>query len=225
MTTNTGTPLSLEDFKAYRDKGFMVIDTRSPQEFAEGFIPEAVNVAFETDFDDYVKTLLLSDRGVILVSHEGNPEIEALKTLGFTNVAGFLEGGMDTWLQAGEPLDMVISIGPNEFSLDYRHDEEISVYDLRPEIGFQQEHLKDTVNTTTTELLNQLSDFPNNKTYYVMCYDGILSMGVIALIKARGHHNFYHVAGGYKSVRDEDKVELIRAKGQQQKDQNGNSQN
>ncbi len=224
MTTSTSGPLSLADFKTYRDKGFMVVDTRTPQEFAEGFIPGAVNVPFETDFDDYVKTLLLSDRGVILISQDGDAEVEALKALGFTNIGGYLDGGMNSWLKANEPLDMVISIGPHEFSLDYRHDEGISVYDLRPEIGFQQEHLKDTVNTSSSELLNQLEDFPTNKTYYVMCYDGTLSMGVIALIKARGYHNFYHVAGGYKAVRDEEKVELIRAKGQQ-KDQNGSSQN
>jgi len=210
-------PMDLADFKEYRDQGFQVIDTRSPREFAEGFIPGAINLAFEADMGDFVDQLVLKDRGIILVAHDGPQEAEALKALGFTNVAGYLAGGMETWLNAGEPLDMVISISPQEFALDFKHDENIRVFDLRPEIGFQQEHLKDAMNKTPETLLSELPDLSTNQTYYVLCYDGFLSMGVIALIKQRGYHNFYHVAGGYKAAGNEEKVEIIRAKGQQQK--------
>ncbi len=222
MKEDASPPLPLETFKNYREQGFLVVDTRSPQEFSEGFIPGAVNIPYEDDFGAYVQHLVLSDRGLILVAHNGPEECQSLKDLGFSNVGGFLKEGMSAWFDAGEPLDMVISIGPHEFSLDFKHESDIKVYDLRPEVGFQQEHLKDSINKKPETLLGELEDFPTNKTFYVMCYDGYLSMGLIALIKARGYHNFYHVAGGYKAAREEEKVELIQAKGNQQK-QSGNS--
>ena len=213
MTAATAQSLSLENFKSYRDTGFLVVDTRSPQEFAEGFVPGAISIPFDNNFSDLVETLILSDRGLILVSHEGPAEAEALKALGFSNIAGYLEGGMHTWLEAGEAPDMVISIGSHEFSLDFKHDDSLTVYDLRPALGFQQEHLKNATNKSVEGLLNEISDFPTNKTYYLMCYDGALSMGVNALLKARGYHNFYHIAGGFKAVREEEKIELIAPNG------------
>lgn len=220
MTNAIANPMALDEFKEYRDKGFLVIDTRNPQEFAETFVPGAVNIPFEGNFGDNLDTLVLSDRGLILIANDGPAEINALKELGFSNVGGYLEGGMNTWLNGNEPIDMVISIDPHEFSLDFKHDDNIGIYDIRPELGFQQEHLKNAINKSPETLLSELPEFVTNKTYYILCYDGFLSMGVISLIKARGYHNFYHVAGGFQAVKEEEKVELIRAKGQE-KSQNG----
>lgn len=206
----TNLALSLKDFNEYKQKGFMVVDTRSPAEFAASLIPGAVNVPYAERFYELAEALLYKDRGTLLIAHQGQPEVEALKHAGFTNVAGFLEGGMQTWLDDGQPLDMVISIDSGEFSLDFKHDERLSVYDVRPAIAFQQEHLTESLNRTPESLLEELTDLHTNKTYYVICSDGQLSMGVLGLLKARGYHNFYHVEGGFEAIRQEEKVELTR---------------
>ncbi len=206
----TNRSLSLADFQAYKNKGFLVVDTREPQEFAEGLIPGAVNVPFTDRFTELAEQLLDKDRGLVLVGPAGDDALNALKTGGFTNVAGYLQGGMATWQDNDQPLDMVISIDPGEFALDFKHDDGLTLFDLRPSVGFQQEHLTESFNRTPEQLLAELPDLQRNKTYYVICADGQLSMGVMGLIKNRGYHNFYHVAGGFEAIRQEDKVELTR---------------
>lgn len=202
--------LSLADFKSYQDKGFLVVDTRNTEEFAECLIPGSVNIPYNSRFEELAGKLLDKDRGLILLSAEGPTAMESLKEAGFTNVAGFLEGGMQTWQNAGEPIDMVISIEPGEFALDFKHDEGLTLFDLRPEVAFQQEHLTESFNRTPEQLLEELPDLHRNKTYYLLCADGQLSMGLMGFLKNRGYHNFYHVAGGFEAVNQEEKVELTR---------------
>lgn len=202
--------LSLNEFQEYKDKGFMVVDTRSPSEFSNSLIPGAVNVPYTSRFYEIAEALLFKDRGLILVAHQGQPEVEALKSAGFTNVAGYLEGGMQAWLEAGQSLDMVISIEPGEFALDFKHDDQLTVYDLRPALAFQQEHLTESLNRTPEDLLAELQDLHTNKTYYLICSDGQLSMGMTGLLKNRGYHNFYHVEGGFEATRDQEKIELTK---------------
>lgn len=202
--------LSLEDFKAYKEKGFLVVDTRDTTDFADGLIPGSVNVPYNNRFEELANKLLDKDRGLILLTNDGVSALESLKKAGFTNVAGFLEGGMDTWQNAGEPIDMVISIEPGEFALDFKHDEGLTLFDLRPEVAYQQEHLTESFNRTPEQLLEEVADLHRNKTYYVLCADGQLSMGLMGFLKNRGYHNFYHVSGGFEAVSQEEKVELTR---------------
>lgn len=210
MSESNPLALSLVTFKTYKTKGFLVVDTRGQQLFAQGLIPGSVNVPFNTRFEELAQKLLDKDRGLILLTEEGQSALEALKSAGFTNVAGYLEGSLAVWENAGEPLDMVISIDPGEFALDFKHDEDLTLFDLRPEIGFQQEHVTESLNRTPDELLDELPDLQRNKTYYVICADGQLSMGMIGLLKKREYHNFYHVSGGFEAIRKEEKVELTR---------------
>ena len=202
--------LNLTDFKTYRDKGFLVVDTRDPQDFAAGFVPGSLNLSFDGSFEEPIFTLVMKDRAIILVAEDGPAEINALKEAGFTNIAGYLSGGFQNWLDAGEQIDMIISISPYELALDFKHDENLTLYDLRPELAFQQEHLKNSYNRTVDGLLNELPDLHTNKTYYLLCWDGRISMAVISLLKERGYHNFYHIAGGFQAAREEEKVELIK---------------
>ncbi len=202
--------LSLADFKAYKEKGFLVVDTRTTEEFAEGLIPGSVNIPYNNRFEELAGKLLDKDRGLILLSANGPSAMESLKGTGFTNVTGFLEGGMETWQNAGESLDMVISIDPGEFALDFKHDEGLTLFDLRPEVAFQQEHLTESFNRMPEQLLEEIADLHRNKTYYLLCADGQLSMGLMGFLKNRGYHNFYHVSGGFEAVSKEEKVELTR---------------
>jgi hydroxyacylglutathione hydrolase len=217
--------LSLADFQSYKEKGFLVVDTRNTEAFAEGLIPGSVNIPYNSRFEELAGKLLDKDRGIILLSAEGPSVIKSLKAAGFTNVAGFLEGGMKTWQDAGKPIDMVISIEPGEFALDFKHDEGLTLFDLRPEVAFQQAHLTESFNRTPEQLLEELPDLHGNKTYYLLCADGQLSMGLMGFLKNRGYHNFYHVSGGFEAVSQEEKVELTRPAQAKKPDRGQNSIN
>ena len=85
----------------------IILDVRTPQEFAAGHLPGAINIDVESsDFAERVAGL--DESGETLVyCHSGNRSAVAtdqMADLGFTDLAD-LQGGIEAWTAAGEPID------------------------------------------------------------------------------------------------------------------------
>lgn len=76
----------------------LILDVRTPEEFAEGHIPEAVNIPNESIGDDVSNTLKDKDQILLVYCRSGNRSKQAsskLAMMGYTNVFEF--GGINTW--------------------------------------------------------------------------------------------------------------------------------
>ncbi|BCA55377.1 Rhodanese-like sulfurtransferase [Nitrospira sp. KM1] len=89
-------------------KGFILVDVRSAEEHAEGFIP---GTDFNIDFREIKarhKELgaSLTDHIVVYCrsGHRSNIAAEALADLGYTHVYN-VSGSMNAWMEAGYPVD------------------------------------------------------------------------------------------------------------------------
>ena len=86
--------------------GLVVLDVRTPAEFTDGHLADAINIDFyEADFADSLKAL---DRDVpyVLYCRSGNRSATAaqiMRDLGFTEVYE-VDGGILAWVQAGLPI-------------------------------------------------------------------------------------------------------------------------
>ncbi len=93
---------------ANAQKGFMLIDVRSPEEHAQGFIP---GTDFNIDFRE-IKTrhreigAQLEDHIVVYCQsgHRSNIAAETLADLGYTHVYN-VNGSMNAWIEAGFPVE------------------------------------------------------------------------------------------------------------------------
>ena len=77
---------------------YLILDVRTPEEFAEGHIPEAVNIPNESIGDDISSTLKDKDQILLVYCRSGNRSKQAsskLAMMGYTNVFEF--GGINTW--------------------------------------------------------------------------------------------------------------------------------
>jgi phage shock protein E len=89
-------------------KGFVLIDVRSPEEHARGFIP---GTDFNIDYRE-IKTrhrelgAQLGDHIVVYCQsgHRSNIAAETLADLGYSHVYN-VNGSMNAWLEAGFPVD------------------------------------------------------------------------------------------------------------------------
>ncbi len=99
--------LDVEHFKAALEKNdALLIDVRTPKEFAEGHIEAAANV--DWNGGNFMQDLSGIDKTepVLLYCGSGNRSgkaMEALKKAGFTDVK-HLEGGFQEWEKQGEPV-------------------------------------------------------------------------------------------------------------------------
>src|SRR5947209_2629102 len=95
-------------FQREMQHGALVIDTRSPHQFAEGHIPGALNVFLHgSAFATRVGFIASPDDRLLLVVNDERDLHEAvtqLAVVGFNQAAGYLEGGMAAWIEAELPV-------------------------------------------------------------------------------------------------------------------------
>jgi len=90
--------------QAKHDSALLVIDVRSPEEFAQGHVPGAVNIP-----QDQVASRLAEvpkDKDVVLYCRSGRRTALAADVLsanGYTRLS-HLEGDMNAWLEKGRPI-------------------------------------------------------------------------------------------------------------------------
>ena len=80
------------------ETGYIILDVRTPQEFAQGHIPNAVNIAVETIGSEPPAELPDKNQLIMVYCRSGNRSktaSDALAKMGYTNVVEF--GGIKTW--------------------------------------------------------------------------------------------------------------------------------
>jgi rhodanese-related sulfurtransferase len=76
----------------------LILDTRSPQEFGERFIPCSINIGIDGDFAPWAGSMIPDVRqAILLVTDPGREEetITRLARVGHDNCLGFLSGGVE----------------------------------------------------------------------------------------------------------------------------------
>ena len=80
------------------ESGYIILDVRTPEEFADKHIPGAVNIPNETIAAEEIPELPYKDQLILVYCRSGNRSKQAsekLAALGYTNVAEF--GGINSW--------------------------------------------------------------------------------------------------------------------------------
>ena len=80
------------------ESGYIILDVRTPEEFADKHIPGAVNIPNETIGTAEIPELPDKDQLILVYCRSGNRSKQAsekLADMGYTNVAEF--GGINSW--------------------------------------------------------------------------------------------------------------------------------
>ena len=98
--TNSYRRISMDEAVAMmeQEQGYIILDVRTPAEFAEKHIPNAINVPNETIGTDEISELPDKDQLIMVYCRSGRRSKEAaekLVKLGYTNIVEF--GGIIDW--------------------------------------------------------------------------------------------------------------------------------
>lgn len=98
--TNTYRQISMDEAVAMmeQESGYIILDVRTPEEFAEKHIPNAINVPNETIGTEEISQLPDKDQLIMVYCRSGRRSKEAaekLVKLGYTNIVEF--GGIIDW--------------------------------------------------------------------------------------------------------------------------------
>jgi hydroxyacylglutathione hydrolase len=197
------TALSTSTFEMLANEtGAVMLDTRQPQTFAKGFIPNSINIGIDGSFAVWVGTLMPdAKQEILLITEHGREEEVAtrLARVGFDNILGHLNGGFYSWKNEGKEIDTINSITVDEFN---KRQNEGAVLDVRKDSEFKSEHILDAQNLPLDFINERLSEINKNKNYFVHCAGGYRSMIFSSILKAKGYDNFIEVQGGFSAIKD-----------------------
>ncbi len=199
-------PLSIDAFKAKVKDGAWILDTRTSTTFTNGFVPDSISIGLDGRFAEWAGVLLPFDQPLVLVTEAGKEKESAVRLarVGIDNVQGYLEGGYEGWEQAGEKIDMIIDIEPEELAMDIPHDTRLEILDVRKPGEYDNGHVKGATNVPLDTLRDPLNMAMINdeNNLYIHCAGGYRSVIAASLLKRQGYHNLRNVLGGYGKIKD-----------------------
>ena len=180
----------------------IVLDVRHESDFVKAHIPRSIFIGIQGNFAPWVGALIMDvKQPLLLVTPEGKEEetITRLARVGFDNVLGYLDGGIETWKSAGKEVDNLESISPEEFASQLTTDS--IVVDARKPGEFEAEHVVDAINLPLDSIINTIDEVPSDK-FYVHCAGGYRSVIMASILKSRGIHNLVNVEKGMSGIRN-----------------------
>lgn len=195
---------------AANETSALVLDTRDPQIFARGFVPNSINIGIDGSFAPWVGAMIPDiKQEIILVTDEGREEevITRLARVGYDYTIGYLKGGFNAWKDAGKEVDQISSISADELSEIFRK-EKVNVLDVRKKSEYLSEHVMDSENTPLDFINESMAQLDKNKTYYVHCAGGYRSMIFNSILRARGFDKLVDIKGGFKSIKESGKFTI-----------------
>ncbi len=197
--------LSIKDFKERLSDNPIILDTRHPDRFMQGFVPGAINIGLNGRFAEWAGSLLPFTQPIVLVTEVGSEKesIIRLSRVGLDNVVGYLSGGFEAWQNAGETIDLIIDVEADELAMDLPFDENLVIVDVRRETEYANEHVKEAINIPLDQLTDpgSMANLDDHHNIYIHCASGYRSVIAASMIKRQGIHNIRNVVGGIEAIK------------------------
>jgi hydroxyacylglutathione hydrolase len=196
-------PLSIRAFKAaWEEENALVIDTRPQDVFAKGFIPGTVFIGIDDNFAPWTGALVPDlKQPILFICDPGREEevITRMSRVGYDNSIGYLEGGFDAWVAAGEEVDTMEEIEAEDL-VKLHGQPDVNILDVRKTSEYDAQHVIGAQNFPLDFINKNMSEVDRNKKYYLHCAGGYRSMIAASVLRTRGFEKLVNIKGGYKAV-------------------------
>lgn len=176
-------------------KGMKVIDTRLKTEFANGFIPNSMNIQGNNSFATWMGWFLNYEEQFILIADEGKMDdlTRKLMRIGLDNMYGYIsdvnEPGIE--LKSANVIDI------SEFK-ELLHKDNVQVVDVRAATEFNAGHVDGAMHVFLGTLPNNLNKVSKDKQVIIYCQGGDRSSIAYSILSKNGFNNVKNFSGGMK---------------------------
>ena len=184
-------PLDARDAAAVVEDGALVIDLRSPEAFAAGHPSGAMNIGFGPRVGYWAGWIVPAANPLVLVASDPGQAAEAqcqLLRLGFDEVVGYVDGGIEAWRAAGGPESSIELIGARELRDRLERREQLTLVDVRTEHEWLDGHIDAAINIPVGELPQRLEALRGPNLVATVCESGYRSSLASSLLARAGVH-------------------------------------
>jgi hydroxyacylglutathione hydrolase len=178
----------------------LIVDVRSKEAFAAAHLPGAINIPFGPQLPTWAGWVLPYDRPtLIILDHPAQmPEVTThLIRVGFDDVQGYLQGGIDAWETSGYPLAALSTKSVQQLNDQLRKDRKgLTVLDVRTEKEWNAGHIEGASHIHGGLLQERFADVPRDRPVAVICGSGYRASIAASFLKREGYEDVCNVVGG-----------------------------
>jgi hydroxyacylglutathione hydrolase len=176
-----------------------VLDTRAPQDYADGHLPGSLNVGLAGRFAEHAGAVISPERCIVLLTPPGR-ELEAkirLGRIGFDNVVGVLDSVPTLF----DRLVRSSRLTAEQLRRRLEASTDMALIDVRNSSELGDGMIPGAVNVPLSLLMSRIDDFDPAGAVVVYCASGHRSMTAVSALRAAGFGDVSDLLGGYAEWR------------------------
>ncbi len=194
-------PLSPESVRQQMMRGVAVIDIRSPRAFAEGHIPGAYGIPLGAPLITWAGWVVPFGTPIILIADDPIQREEAVRQLiriGYDDLRGYLDGGMDAWEAADLPVSRTPVMPVDELHRRLQRGNAPTILDVRLDAEWRAGHLPKAIHVEAGQLPDTELPFPKDHPIAVHCGHSDRATVGISLLERQGFRELILIDGGFE---------------------------
>lgn len=183
--------------------GAVVVDVRETSQFLAGHIPDSYGIPLVTPLITWAGWVIPFGTPLVLVADTPVERLEATRQLiriGYDDLRGYLEGGVEAWQASGQPLTSTKSLSAAQLK-DWLGQKDAPVLlDVRFNREWNESHIhgaKHVEAGTLGDVARSL--LPEDRPVVVHCQRGNRSTVAVSLLEQKGFKNVYALEAGYQA--------------------------
>lgn len=192
--------LAVKDVQHRIEQGCVVLDTRSKEAFAAAHIPGSINIGRGMHFATWAGWVLPYDQDIVMVVDRAGDMHELVTEMiriGLDRVSGYLDGGIEAWEQAGQPVQTLTTISVHDLHRSLGDvPQRLSVLDVRTDEEWKAGHIAGAIHTHGGQLEEKYEMVPKDRPVAVVCGSGYRSSLAASLLQKREYEGVRNVVGG-----------------------------
>ena len=189
--------LSIDELRGQQAAGAIVIDVRPFVDFAQGHILGALSIALRPAFASWLGWIVPAGRPLVFVrapSQDGRDLVEQCLKIGYENLVGELEGGIDAWRAAGLPVSTIALRPVNE-------EPQGTPLDVRQASEWNSGHIPGAKHVELGRITAAAGAIPAGP-LTIYCGHGERAMTAASLLEGQGRGSLAVLDGGFDAWRN-----------------------
>lgn len=186
-------------------EGAMLVDGRSPEEFARGHLVGAVNIGLEGRYAEFAGSVVPSDVDIVLFVDEGF-ELEGknrLARIGFDRVIGHVADPVQVMAEHPDKVQKASRMTAAEFDQRSGDIEGLQLVDVRNPGEFALGTIGEATSIPVGQLPSRVEELDPSRPTVVFCAGGYRSSVAASVLRQAGFADVSDIIGGYSAWTEE----------------------
>jgi hydroxyacylglutathione hydrolase len=177
----------------------LILDVRTKEAFASSHIPGAISIPLGDALPTWAGWVLPYDRPTLIILDDPadmSQVVTHLIRVGFDDIRGYLEGGMDAWQNAGYETARLGTTSVHELERRLSVGERVFVLDVRSDSEWNAGHIAGAHHIHGGLMQERLGEVPRDRPVAVVCGSGYRASIAASFLRREGYERVENVLGG-----------------------------